>query len=602
MLRTALVAAFALVAAPALAQDKPRKVAFLVGVGKYDFAFTDLGKAPENDVTELAKVLKDGGFEVVVLTSTAAGKDRATKANVEERFKAILDGGGGMPALKKADTLLVHLCGHGVQAEAVDPATGKKEEQPFFCPADAKPDAPATMVPLNGLIRAVEPSGATALFLVDACREVRDANRSRTGIQGKKVNLPAKTAVLFACGQGQLSHQSEAKNHGLFTYAVLQTLEGKTGLTGDVSWTDLVGGVEKSFRTQAFASMLPTGRTQTPFEAKGELSYTDLLSIAPKAAGTIDADYNAVAAELLKGGSVRAHISDFTAARVAEWGKAADAGDPKAAFLYAASLDRGTAITRNEVAATGYYQKAADKNEPRALFALWERYRTGVGGVKIDEKQAERLIKEAAAAGCPKAMIRVAEMYCLGQGVGRDVAQARQWLDKALKAGDLDAQDFQAQRTETGHLGQPANPAAAFDLHKKAADAGHVWSMHTVALKLSVRFGVPDDLAQAKVYQTRTREAATKLAHKGDVMSMAMLATWLEFELMGCNRNLADSFGWRCLAGDAGDVYSMFRAGEMYETGVGTTANAAEALKWYRKSAARGFDAAAKAADRLGKK
>ena len=90
-LTAALVIAFA---TSGFAQEKPRKVAFLVGVGKYDFKFTDLGKAPENDVTKLAKVLKAGGFEVVILTSNGPGKDRATKANIDERFKALLNRGG----------------------------------------------------------------------------------------------------------------------------------------------------------------------------------------------------------------------------------------------------------------------------------------------------------------------------------------------------------------------------------------------------------------------------------------------------------------------------------------------------------------------------
>ena len=265
---------------------KPRKVAFLVGVGKYDHKFTDLGTAPENDVGELAKTLTDGGFEVVTLTGTGTGANRATKANVEDRFKDVLRGGGGKPAVKDGDTVLVVLCGHGVQDKALDPATGKAEEQPFYCPVDAWPDDTKSMVPLNGLIRASEASGATTLFLVDACREVPpDVNRgTRTGIQGKKVVLPAKTAVLFSCGQGQLAHQDgtlgeNKKGHGLFTYAVLKTL--KSG--GRVSWTRLVAGVEEAFESDEFKALLPKGKTQSPLLATGELGATEVL--AAKAGG-----------------------------------------------------------------------------------------------------------------------------------------------------------------------------------------------------------------------------------------------------------------------------------------------------------------------------
>jgi hypothetical protein len=257
-------------------------VAFLVGVGKYDHNFTDLGTAPENDVGELAKELAGGGFEVEVLTGRKPDGDprRATRANIEGRFKELL-AGGGRPALRGGDTLVVVLCGHGVQAAAPDPAAGKPTDQPLFCPVDARPNDTATMVPLNALIREAEAFGCTALFLVDACREVPpDPNRgTRTGIQGKKVNLPAKTAILFACGQGQLSHQSEklGRGHGLFTFAVLKTLRAG----GRVTWSRLVAGVEEAFESDELRALIPAGGSQSPVEAKGELGTTELLAARP---------------------------------------------------------------------------------------------------------------------------------------------------------------------------------------------------------------------------------------------------------------------------------------------------------------------------------
>ena len=143
-------------------------------------------------MTVLAELLKQG-FEVVVMTGRKADGDplRATKANVEARFKELLKGGNGKPAIRVGDTVLVVLCGHGIQEKVLDPTTGKKEEQPLFCPVDARPDDTDTMVPLNGLIRTSEAFGGTNLFLVDACREIPpDANRgTRTGIQGKKLRL-----------------------------------------------------------------------------------------------------------------------------------------------------------------------------------------------------------------------------------------------------------------------------------------------------------------------------------------------------------------------------------------------------------------------------
>ena len=112
MSRTRLTLAALLVVAlagPAPAQQKGRKVAFLVGVGEFKHDLPDLRGAPQRDVTKLAEVLREGGFEVVILTDKAA-----TKAEVEKTYKALI-GGGDKPAaaLGKADLLLVAICTHG---------------------------------------------------------------------------------------------------------------------------------------------------------------------------------------------------------------------------------------------------------------------------------------------------------------------------------------------------------------------------------------------------------------------------------------------------------------------------------------------------------
>src|SRR4051812_38706369 len=54
--------------APASAQQKGRKVAFLIGVGAFAHDLPDLNGSPQKDVTALAKEFREGGYEVVVLT------------------------------------------------------------------------------------------------------------------------------------------------------------------------------------------------------------------------------------------------------------------------------------------------------------------------------------------------------------------------------------------------------------------------------------------------------------------------------------------------------------------------------------------------------
>src|SRR5437899_2435595 len=70
--------------------DKPKKVALLVGVNKYDkrgFAEFPLQYA-ERDADEMAVELKKAGFEVRLLKGSSRGDDRAIRANLDKALDA----------------------------------------------------------------------------------------------------------------------------------------------------------------------------------------------------------------------------------------------------------------------------------------------------------------------------------------------------------------------------------------------------------------------------------------------------------------------------------------------------------------------------------
>src|SRR5262249_30350717 len=95
----------------AFAKQKPasaKKVAFLVGVNKYEKRnFQDLDYA-EADVQALASALQKLGFETTVLTGSATGERRATRKNIEARLLERLRG------VSRDDIVLVVLNGHGI--------------------------------------------------------------------------------------------------------------------------------------------------------------------------------------------------------------------------------------------------------------------------------------------------------------------------------------------------------------------------------------------------------------------------------------------------------------------------------------------------------
>ena len=275
-----LAALFVTGSAAAQAPPKPRKVAFLVGVGTFRQDLPDLKGVPRRDVEALAAVLEPAGFRVVKLTDLDA-----TKKAIEDQFAATLSGGDPSRALGKGDVLLVAICSHGFTFDVPAAGSGVKTSSPFVAGCDALPGKPESMVSLNGLIETARPYGATKLFLIDACREVNDPNRGGTrGIEGTQMTLPKRTAVLFSCGQGQLAHQPDALNQGLFTHVVVKVLSGGTGLKSEVSWADLVAGVGREFRSAGVKKYIPPGREQTPVDAKGETEDVPLIDRA--AAGT----------------------------------------------------------------------------------------------------------------------------------------------------------------------------------------------------------------------------------------------------------------------------------------------------------------------------
>ena len=101
----------------------------LVGVKAYDHSKLKPLDYPENDVTELAEVLRGGGYEVTLLTGSDKDKAlRPTRANVLRHLQAVLG------ACKRHDTVLIGLAGHGLQFEA--------QKDSYFCPSDGNPSKP----------------------------------------------------------------------------------------------------------------------------------------------------------------------------------------------------------------------------------------------------------------------------------------------------------------------------------------------------------------------------------------------------------------------------------------------------------------------------
>src|SRR5438477_2605904 len=273
--RTAAAALTLLVAVtPAPGADPARRpagdqFALLVGVRKYHpNELRDLPYA-EADVEDLGKTLRAAGYppeNVVLMTQSAAAKDlrfAPEAGKIRSELKLLLQN------RNRDDTILIAFAGHGVQFQ--------KDDEAYFCPADARLADRATLVSLSEVYQELErcPAGVKVL-LVDACRNdpLADHSRSRNTVQLESstrpsvAEPPAGVVALFSCSKGERAFEHEELKHGVFFHYVIEALQGQAAPEGetDVTVGDLESYVQRAVdrfvRSRFGASQKPERRGQ----------------------------------------------------------------------------------------------------------------------------------------------------------------------------------------------------------------------------------------------------------------------------------------------------------------------------------------------------
>lgn len=148
--------------------------------------------------------------------------------------------------------------------------------------------------------------------------------------------------------------------------------------------------------------------------------------------------------------------------------KAADAGHPKAQVLLAELLDRAEI----DEEAASYYRKAAEQGDADGMFGLGVMLASGEG-VKKDLPEARRWISKAAEQSHQQAINVIAQAYLTGDlGVSdkeRNSPDALRWVELAANNDYLPALDALAEAYRTG-AGLPvsANEKLAADYRAQA--------------------------------------------------------------------------------------------------------------------------------------
>lgn len=119
--------------------------------------------------------------------------------------------------------------------------------------------------------------------------------------------------------------------------------------------------------------------------------------------------------------------------------------------------------------------------------------------------------RKAAAQGDPEGEFGLGTMYAAGEGVKRDLAEARKWITRAAEKGHAGAINATAQAYINGDLGIDAaqrKSEEALRWVRRAADAGHLPAMENLAVAYRTGgYGLAIDLKQAEALEARARVA-----------------------------------------------------------------------------------------------
>ena len=227
---TVAVLMFSLFVPATVCGQASRKLAFVAGVSKYQKDGLRNLEFAENDIRQLATVLRQQGFQV----RTVLG-NQATLAGIQTEFEVFL---ADTKELNKDDVVLIAFSGHGLQL--LVSKDGMRIEEPFFCPVDALKTDPNSLLSLNWVFDRIEQDSGSSqnIFLIDACRD--NPAKGAKGIDGSTArNLPSKISVLFSSTSGSQSYESDKISQGIFMHFVLKGLEREAARRNEVTWLSL---------------------------------------------------------------------------------------------------------------------------------------------------------------------------------------------------------------------------------------------------------------------------------------------------------------------------------------------------------------------------
>lgn len=226
--------------APGIQQKQGRIHLLTVGVNKYKDRSLDLFYA-RPDAVAIESYFKSGKTVMPVAETVMLKDSEATQANIISAIRSLRD-------VAQEDTVIIYIAGHGTSID----------DEWYFISHDANLMGDVQAGENVGILSSVafkaEVEALNAdriLLLIDTCHSGAVVNPLKDYRGMKALRLLARTVgthVLAATDHDQSAIEISSLGHGIFTYALLEGLNGKADYIGNgaVSATGLIRYIEET--------------------------------------------------------------------------------------------------------------------------------------------------------------------------------------------------------------------------------------------------------------------------------------------------------------------------------------------------------------------
>ena len=299
------------------------------------------------------------------------------------------------------------------------------------------------------------------------------------------------------------------------------------------------------------------------------------------AAGAVQAQDNGDVSPTLRSAVAAYRDGDLATAEAALRPLAPGNADAEA-WLGAVLLERGA-----DREALRLIQRAADAGSAEGAHRLALILAQGLAGTTRNDARAYELFLKAASAGHARAQVNLGILFLRGQGVARDLVQARAWLEKAAAGGDPLALYALGRAMDESSDQAPADPVRAADLFRRAAEKGHMLAALRYGLALSEGTGLKRDPVTAQRWlilaqENGVPEAALAL---GDMAARTPASR----DKAANERIVQSALSWYQVAANGGVPSAQFKLANAYFAGVGVARDPAQAQMWYGRAAHQGL-------------